>query len=84
MGETRSGVENPVENVDNRAGFPRRAAVILGDYVYQKLPLVVPRKGCRTVTSPVKRRSREKFSPGFFRFALDILGLVCYNIVPGF
>ena len=52
LGETRGGVENPVENVDNRAGFPPRAAVILGDYVYQKLPLVVARKECRTVTSP--------------------------------
>ena len=52
LGETWGGVENPVENVDNRTRFPRGAAVILGNYVYQNLPLVVARKECRTVTSP--------------------------------
>lgn len=51
LGETWGGVENPVENVDNRGGFPQGEAVILADYVYRELPLVADGKECRTVTS---------------------------------
>ena len=61
MGKTRGGVENPVENVDNRAVFHPGTAVILENYVYQKLPLVAAGKECRTVTSPWNCRSTGNF-----------------------
>lgn len=75
-------VENPVENVDNRAVFPPGAAVILGNYVYRLLPLVALGKECRTVTSPWKCRREKNFCEGFSSFALEISKLLCYDKYP--